>query len=156
MAVSVSSGAQQPAKRASCLCDKNEERFFSCQTAQHKSISVCARPDGLIQYRFGTRDKVELRYPESPSETLRYANYMRFQTENYEVSFDSAGATYSVFDYTEGREHSAGVRILKADGKEVTVSCTGRVFSRLNQLASRLPCDKDNALNSGGCSEPPK
>jgi hypothetical protein len=79
---------------------------------------------------------------------------MRFQTENFEVSFDISGTKYSVFEYREDGEHSAGVRVSKSEGKEVVIQCAGKVFSRWAELEARLPCDKDNALNMGGCPKP--
>lgn len=150
--VSFSSGAQT-AKRTSCLCEKQEQKFFSCQTAHGTTIAVCGG-NGVVQYRYGTRGKVELKYPASPADSLRYAGYMRYETESYEVTFSDSGATYSVFDYTEGRERSAGVRVVKASGEEIVIACAGKVFSRLSELQSRLPCDRDNALNLDGCPPP--
>jgi hypothetical protein len=161
IAVSVSSWAQSakptpPTKRTSCLCEKQEERFFSCQTARGKSIALCGGGDGVVQYRYGTRGKIELRYPTKPDNSLQYAGYMRFQTESYEITFSDSGAKYSVFEYTEDSEHSAGVRVVKTSGEEVVFECAGKVFSRLSKLESRLPCDKDNALNLDGCPQSPR
>jgi hypothetical protein len=139
----------------SCLCERDEARYFSCQTARGKSIALCGSGDRFVQYRFGKRGKIELRFPTSGAspETLRYANFARFETENYEVTFESLGAHYAVFDYTEGNEHSAGVRVNKSSGQEVLIKCSSRIYSRLSQLESRLPCDRDNALNMGGCPQ---
>jgi hypothetical protein len=136
------------------LCSAQEKKFFSCRTARGKSIALCGRSDGLIQYRFGTPQKVELRFPNDASQTLRYAGYMRFQTESYEISFDIASTKYTVFEYTEEGEHSAGVRVIKPDATEATIACDGKVVSKIAELQSKLPCDKDNALNLNGCPPP--
>jgi hypothetical protein len=156
LALSVSAWAQQSGTRGNCLCERDEVRYFSCQTARGKAISLCGRADRFVQYRFGKRGKIELRFPTSVDspETLRYASYSRFETESYEVSFDSSGATYSVFDYTEGKERSAGVRVIKASGDETVIACASKIYSRLSELESRLPCDEDNALNLDGCPRP--
>ena len=147
--------AQQLAKRGTCLCEHDEVRYFSCTAARGKAISLCGRGDRFVQYRFGKPGKIELRYPATAegSDTLRYASYMRFETVSYEVTFRSSGAKYSVFDYTEGKERSAGVRVIKATGEEAVIECKGKIYSRLTDLESRLPCDEDNALNLDGCPE---
>ena len=152
LALSVYSWAQS-SKRSGCLCGAQEKKFFSCRTAGGKSIALCGRSDGLIQYRFGTRQKVELQFPPDASQTLRYAGYMRSQTENYEISFSVSNATYTVFDYMEEGERAAGVRVTKSDGTEAVMKCDGKFVSRLAELESHLPCDKDNALNLGGCEQ---
>lgn len=154
-ALSTTTWAQQSSTRGNCLCDRDEVRYFSCQTVRGKAVSLCGRGDRFVQYRFGKRGKIELRFPSSADapETLRFASYMRFETESYEVTFSASGATYSVFDYTEGKERSAGVRVVTATGNEVVMECAGKIYSRLPELASHLPCDKDNALNLDGCPE---
>lgn len=154
-AISVSSWAQS-AKPSACLCNAQEKRFFSCRTARGKSIALCGTPEGVVQYRFGTRQKIELTFPTQADQTLRYASYMRFQTENYEISFDVSGTKYSVFEYSEEGEHSAGVRVVTSDHKERVIRCAGNVFGRLADLEKRLPCDEDNALNMGGCPKSAK
>lgn len=67
------------------------------------------------------------------------------------MSFRNGDADYAVFDYTEGRQRSAGVRVLTASGREKTFACRGAVHSRLGALEAVLPCDPDSALNLGSC-----
>lgn len=135
------------------LCEPKEVRYFGCRTAKGKLVSVCGQADGLTQYRFGRRGNIELRFPTDASggSSLRYAYYMRYQTERYEVSFDASDTLYAVFDYTEGKRRSAGVRVTKPSGESVSIDCSGKVYSQLSRLESLLPCDRDNALNLGGC-----
>jgi len=123
IAVSVSSWAQ-PAKHTHRLCDKQEEQFFSCQTSRSKSIALCGGSDGIVQYRYGTRGKIELRYPTKPEDSLQYASYMRFQAESYEISFSDSGAKYFVFEYAEDNVHSAGVRVVKPAVRRSSLSAS--------------------------------
>jgi hypothetical protein len=147
----------QNAQRQTGLCDVDEGSYFSCKTSHGKWISLCGRDDGPVQYRFGERGKIELRFPSSkrPQETLRYAHYFRFQVDRFEVTFDTDGVRYSVFDYSEGEQNRAGVSIARAGARNVVVKCAGAVQSRWNELEPRLPCDVDNALNLGSCPEVP-
>ena len=90
--------------------------------------------------------------PASPAtQALRFAHYSRAQTERYEVSFVNVGTRYAVFDYTEGRTRSAGVQVQAPGQPGRQLLCSGRIHSRIETLASRLPCDADNALNLGSC-----
>jgi hypothetical protein len=124
--------------------------YFNCQTAQHKWIALCGQTDGVVQYRFGKPDKIELRFPSGndPKETLRFAHYFRYQVDRFEVTFDSAGVDYAVFDFTEDGQRDRGVSVSKPEQREVLVKCVGPVQSRLIDLESRLPCDADNALSN--------
>lgn len=144
--------AQSKSSDAS-LCEPKEVRYFGCRTAKSRLISVCGQANGITQYRYGRPGKIELRFPTDASTeaSLRYAYYMRYQTERYEISFDTSDTLYSVFDYTEGKRRSAGVRVTKPSGESVSIGCSGKVYSQLFKLESLLPCDRDNALNLGGC-----
>jgi hypothetical protein len=135
---------------ASALCDQPQENYFSCRTRDDKLIELCGGK--TVEYRFGKPAKIELVYPKSPDDApLRFAHYSRPVTDRIEISFSTGGVHYSVFDYSEGRKHTAGVRATKAGGKEVTIACKGPIVSRLGALRKVLPCDTDSALNLGGC-----
>ncbi|MGL5452520.1 MAG: hypothetical protein ACRDBT_08985 [Aeromonas sp.] len=84
----------QAAGAQTSLCQSQEEVLFACSTGK-KIISVCASDDfsahsGYVQYRFGTKKKIELAFPEQPGHpstfatggTITYAGggaaYMRF------------------------------------------------------------------------------
>ncbi|MES2048313.1 MAG: hypothetical protein V4447_07935 [Pseudomonadota bacterium] len=105
-----------------------------------------------MQYRFGKPGHVELRYPEDPKSGLsqfKYAHYSRSQTERYEISFSNHGSDYAIFDYSENRQHSAGVRV----GEDTEILCVGKIKSELTKLQKLLVCDADNALNGGNCGK---
>ena len=56
-----------PAKKVNDdLCADNEKVIFSFKTTSSKTISICAAKDeSYLVYRFGTKNKVELEFPES-------------------------------------------------------------------------------------------
>jgi hypothetical protein len=136
------------------LCVPSEKTFFSCRIRDGRWISLCGAPPASLQYRFGKREHIELRFPEKAEEgpsKLRYAHYFRFQTERAEIAFDNQGVAYAVYDYTEKRKRDAGARVDLPGGKTREFACAGRIVSRLSELEKVLPCDADNALNLGGC-----
>jgi hypothetical protein len=102
------------AKVAGGLCTATETSVFSCQTSSKKWINLCQIPDAGLQYRFGKPNNVELRYPDDPKagpHQFKYAHYSRSQTERYEITFSNQGSDYAIFDYSENRQHRAGVRV---------------------------------------------
>lgn len=136
------------------LCGTSESAYFTCRTTIKRWISLCGTLPEKLQYRFGTDDRVELRYPENATggtEGFRFAHYSRFQTDRLEVTFRNKGVDYAIFDYTEADKQHAGIRVITADGKEREFLCTNRVTSRLVELKDVLRCDKGNALNGGEC-----
>lgn len=136
------------------LCSAGETPYFVCQTGRQKVVSLCGTPPGKLQYRFGTKARVELSFPEDAStgaKSFLFAHYFRFQTDRTEVSFTNKAVDYAIFDYTEDRKRRAGVRVTSADGKETEIVCSGAISSRLPELKSVLRCDPDNALNGGSC-----
>lgn len=134
------------------LCEHGPDGYFSCRTRSGKLIELCAAGDNKVEYRFGKSAKLELAYPKAESdEPLRFAHYARRATDRVEVSFSAGGAYYSVFDYSEAKKRTAGVRATLANGKEVTIACVGPIKSRLAALEKILPCDKYSALNLGNC-----
>jgi hypothetical protein len=137
---------------APALCDQPKESYFACRTRNGKLIELCGGK--TVEYRFGKPGKVELAYPAAPGDgPLRFAHYARPATDRIEISFSAGGADYSVFDYSEGKKRTAGVRATLASGKEVTIACKGPIVSRLGALEKILPCDTDSALNLGGCPQ---
>jgi hypothetical protein len=81
------------------LCQTKEKVIFSCSTGK-KLISVCSSENlssaaGYVQYRFGTKEKLELSFPEpqahpssfSTGGALMYSGgggaYMRFNKGAY-------------------------------------------------------------------------
>ncbi|SEL36111.1 hypothetical protein SAMN05216359_10829 [Roseateles sp. YR242] len=135
------------------LCQPEESVYFACPTARSRWVSICGKP-GTLQYRFGRPDRVELVFPAQATDgtsRLLYAGYFREKVEKTEVRFEIQGTDYVVYDYQEGRKHASGVRVTTEEGKEVEIACQGPVISRLPQLKSVIPCDKESALNGGEC-----
>jgi len=144
--------AQAPAGAqalGSSLCEQPEESYFSCCARNGKLIELCGGK--TVEYRFGKPGKIELLYPKAPGDApMRFAHYARPLTDRVEISFSTGGADYRVFDYSEGKKHTAGVRSTVGN-KEVTIACKGPIVSRLAALRKVLPCDTDSALNLGSC-----
>lgn len=136
------------------LCTPAETAYFSCRTASGAWIALCEAAVHGLQYRFGRPGQIALTYPTAGRPDFRYAHYFRAGVDRTEVSFRNGDADYAVFDYTEGRQRSAGVRVLTASGREKTFACRGAVLSRLGALEAALPCDADSALNLGSCPAP--
>jgi len=136
------------------LCHDGETTYFSCPTARGRTISLCGSVPSALQYRYGKVSRLELAFPADPGQgprQLGYAHYIRYQAERTEVGFSRADVDYAVFDYTEGGQRTAGVRVTTADGNEHEVACAGAIQGRLDSLGKRLRCDADNALNGDRC-----
>lgn len=136
------------------LCAATETTFFACQTRQRKWISLCGSVPRTLQYRFGTVARTELSFPDDPAAGIagfQFAHYFRYRTDRTEVGFRRGDVEYAIFDYTEDRKGSAGVRVTLTDGKEREIGCAGPIESRLTKLEGVLRCDPENALNAGGC-----
>jgi hypothetical protein len=148
--ISAQAGGADPAG----LCSPKETTFFACQTTKQRWISLCGNLPRMLQYRFGSTKRLELRYPGNVAggvNKFMFAHYLRYQTDRIEIGFSNQGVDYAVFDYTEDRDRRAGARITTADGKENEFICSGPITSRLLELDKILPCDPDNALNGGSC-----
>lgn len=136
------------------LCKAGEARYFACTTRSGKQLALCGSAGGGVQYRYGrSAAAIELVHPAAPAasasgtdEDLRFAHFSRAQTERYEVAFVREGTRYAVYDYIEGRSHTAGVQV-----NAVQIACRGRIDSRIHELQGKLPCDRDSALNLGSC-----
>src|SRR5687768_11030940 len=99
------------------LCTDPVQNYFSCKTGNGKLIELCGGK--TVEYRFGKPGKIELSYPKAPADApFRFAHYARPVTDRIEISFSAGGSDYTVFDYSEGRKRTAGVRARSARGKE--------------------------------------
>ena len=95
------------------LCTNNEEVLFSFKLANSpKTLSICIskmQPDYIV-YRFGTKDKVELEFPENKANSwskFTYSYYLRGGGAGNEgmdinyLSFENGGYEYQVYqEYT--------------------------------------------------------
>ncbi|MCE3607699.1 hypothetical protein LXA47_29470 [Massilia sp. P8910] len=77
--LATTASAQAQVQRRESLCSKEEKVAFSCRVG-NKIASLCASADlsdtsGYVQYRYGTKNKVELLYPASTSHPRAYFRY---------------------------------------------------------------------------------
>lgn len=117
-------------------------------------MSLCGALPSALQYRYGKSGKVELAYPDDAAQGARQfavAHYSRYQTERVEVGFSHGDADYTLFDYTENGQRSAGVQVATAAGKSAEIRCVGDIDGTLAPLVKSLRCDTDSALNGGQC-----
>jgi len=93
---------------ASTLCTPSEKVLFSCQLENSKKIaSVCAainltRTVGYLQYRFGTRGKLELVYPSTKvatQERFFWRELRPYQSSVRELTFKSGEYYYTLSAY---------------------------------------------------------
>jgi hypothetical protein len=138
---------------ANTLCAADEQVIFSCALkGSTKLVSLCGSKalggDGAyLQYRFGRVNRVELEFPgerAGSAKLFRYEHEFRSRFDRTDISFESRGFSYTVFDYYNGEEkpasREAGVRVNGAGGnaKEVTMRCGGRVTANYGDLAESL------------------
>ena len=118
------------------LCTDNEEVLFSFEPANSpKTLSVCiskTQPDYIV-YRFGTKDKVELEFPENKADSwnkFAYSYYLRGggaanegMDLNY-LSFENGGYEYQIYQeyVAEDNTTNVGIKIIdKATNKETDI-----------------------------------
>lgn len=136
-----------PAALAHSLCKPSERVVFTCPLNQ-KTVSVCASDsfagdESYVQYRFGSRGKVEAAIPSDPAPfraaavawqhstgAARDASYLRFTQGGYRYYVYSAstlGVNAPVTD--DGiRSEPAGVVVMKGKERVFARQCSGRVF----------------------------
>lgn len=146
----------------SSLCRAEEQVIFTCVAAgSAKLVSLCGAKlldhrRGYLQYRYGKPSAIELQFPQARANTqlaFRYAHYFRAHVDRTEISFDSQGYRYTIYDYYEGDVKPAmavaGVRVGKhgTKGRETELQCQSRPASLLGYLETVIPRDHDNALN---------
>ncbi len=128
-----------------------EKIIFSCGTGK-KLVSVCSSenlsPDtGYVQYRFGTREKVELSFPESQAHpgqfftagTLMYSGgggtYMRFNKGTY---------SYVVYSGTGKGWDRQGVVVEKAGKLLSNITCKDASSAEMNSwIFEKIGIQKD-------------
>jgi hypothetical protein len=126
---------------SSYLCGSNEQVVFGC-TAGDKMISVCASQTfnsttGYVQYRYGTKSKIELEYPTikvPPHGYFWFSQTMYSGGGAARIRFVNRGYQYAVFDSTvrtgfgdgpNKPDFSAGVEIKTPKKGKRTRQCTG-------------------------------
>ncbi|WP_333676240.1 hypothetical protein [Dyella sp.] len=149
------------APSSATLCAASEKTYLSCETENHKIISVCGALPNALQYRFGRPSKVELRYPADASKgtsSMLYARQIDDNDNSSDLNFTHGGYRYQVFDlhHTHGSRYT-GVIAQGKDQIEHKVVCAGKVQGDLDEVGKHLKCDPDDLLNGGvedGCHQP--
>lgn len=113
----------------------NEEVIYSFETKNGKKISLVKdKTNQYIQYRFGTKNKVEMEFPSERTKEswkkFHYNSYMRgggkdnagMEIDN--LLFKNNGYEYVIFRayHAEGNDYSAGIIIKDSKGKENRIS----------------------------------
>lgn len=126
--------AQKAVAQQDCnyLCTANETNVYSFQTTTKKMLSLCKeKSEKYLVYRFGTKAKTELQFPEKLDESswklFTYRFYMRgggtandAKDLNW-VSFINKGTEYSIYSeyYAEGNSTRIGVTVTTPEGKDI-------------------------------------
>lgn len=134
------------------LCESTEKIVFSCTVGKAaKIVSLCSSKEltkdrGYLQYRFGLPGKIELEFPKQREQTqqaFKYSHYFRAQFDQTEISFTSDAYEYAIFDDYNGEQkpaqHDQGIRITPPNGKETTLTCSGRAKAQYGDLAEVFP-----------------
>jgi hypothetical protein len=116
------------------LCGENEEVLLSFQlTDSDKTATICISKNEqeYIIFRYGTRDEIELEYPETSDNSwgkFTYSYYLRgggIENEgmdaNY-LNFNIGGYSYRIYDeyYSRDDETCIGIILINQDSGEET------------------------------------
>ena len=108
IAMAVTLGITSVSAFAQSLCAAHEQVLFNCKIKDsRKLVSVCASQDlakdrGYLQYRFGTRKKLELVFPPTKVDTQQrfyWSEKRPYQSALYELAFINGGYLYTVSAY---------------------------------------------------------
>lgn len=139
--------------KVTSLCAGDEKTIWSCETANRKTVSICAakqldKQRGYLQYRFGRPDHVELEYPQQRQNTqtaFAYFRYTRPLVTFLGLRFKINQYEYEVYDNSneEVGTHSseAGVTTTPAGNTAKTVDyrCRKPVVHHLIELEEVVP-----------------
>ncbi len=142
------------------LCATNEEILFGFPLkASRKRLAVCVEKESreYIVYRFGTKDKLELVYPDKKADSWSkyvYSYYFRGGGEDNEgldlnyLTFENKGFRYRIYqEYSAGSKETE-VGILVTDlttGKETRI--TGESEEAEGSLINLRDSDKITIVN---------
>lgn len=110
---------------------EGEKVLFGFQVADSKKIiSICtAEDESYIVYRFGTRDNIELEFPEDRENSFSYFNYSYYLRggglENAGLDFDHFNFSNGDYQYQVYSEYEAETGI-RSVGIRVTNEKTGK------------------------------
>lgn len=151
---------------AESLCDAGEDTVFSCRV-DGKTVSVCAAKNlspsaGYIQYRFGSKDNIELLFPAAKLHPADFAeagslliagdtvSYLRLRNGVYSyVVYSSKNYDESAARETPKWISEAGVIIEKNNKKINELKCKPPIQSMLESdyLFSRIGFPRDRKMN---------
>lgn len=115
---------------------ENENIIYSFQTNNGKIMTLCSEKNGhYIVYRFGTKNSIELEYPNSKDTSswskFEYSNYLRgggIQNEgidlNY-VAFTVEKTKYVIFDnyFSLNEKYEIGIKVIDlSNNKTIKIS----------------------------------
>ncbi len=139
------------------LCGPNEVVRFSCSTGR-KLLSVCTSPDlsrtaGYIQYRFGTKDHLELEYPRDRRNSqglFKESSVGYSRGGETHLSFSVASYKYVVVDVLTGLDPNKGEH---SEASGVVILLKNRAVPKDRELPSDsvvrvIPC-KSRAIGHG-------
>ncbi|GLQ91196.1 hypothetical protein [Dyella acidisoli] len=140
------------------LCTATEKTYLSCETENHKILSLCGALPNALQYRFGRPSRVELRYPEDASKgtsTMAYARDVEGNDDSSDLNFTHGSYHYQIFDLRHSHgDRYTGVIAQGKDQVEHKVVCTSKVQGNLDEVGKYLKCDPNDPFNGGtedGC-----
>jgi hypothetical protein len=152
---------------AAGLCSAGEATVFSCELKEnHKFVSLCSSRDltdknGFIQYRYGTKEKIELIFPKdlvNSRAQFGYDEYSRPDLSTFVVGFNNGGYRYEISETTEGgSDDGTTTRTLLVSsevnkrGAKFTCLDNRSTESNISTLDSVLQCDKKHEIVDGGC-----
>lgn len=127
------------------LCMDNENVIFSFFTTNNKIMSICiSKDDSYIVYRYGTKNKIELEYPEDKKDSwskFKYAFYWRGggpENEGMDINhliFSNIGYTYTIYEeyYAVADVVKIGISIMDSKNNHVA-EITGDLKSAVGSL----------------------
>ena len=140
------------------LCKDNEEIVFSFLLAKNKKVvSLCKDKQGkYLVYRFGTKDKIELEYPQKLDTTSwkafelygakRFGGKTNAGFGDYNLSFTNNNVTYKIFQTWDDESNTSSIGVIAVtDKKEVILK--GDKKSKEGSLL-RLDDDQDKISNT--------
>ena len=130
-------------KPQSTLCQTNEKVYFSCSVKGrgNKTVSLCGskkltKTSGSLQYRYGTKKKVELKHPASNKGSQKaFTGFNQMYSGGHRtwVEFHKGKYHYALFDELikitmRNKKAASGIEILLPGGKKVRKLCLDKNY----------------------------
>ncbi|SFR65222.1 PdaC/SigV domain-containing protein [Anaeromicropila populeti] len=142
------------------LCLNSENFILSFRTKQSgKTLSICTSKDNdYIVYRFGTKDQIDLEYPEDKEDSwnqFKYDYYHRgggVENSGYDedsLTFENGGYEYRVYEQYDAVEEETTLGVVVTDlstGKETDIA--GDLDTKIGYWYDLRESDKINKENS--------